>query len=232
MNKMFDFVTDTVNPIGGGPCPYDCSYCWAKALKEKFQWEKYKGEYRILEKELRRYDKGSFVFVQDMGDIGDPKIPKPIIRTIFAWMHKQPEVKFLLLTKDPLFYHKYHEWMKPHIYAGATIESDMIPLKISKAPHPNMRLINMRGLKEMMPNIHRFISIEPIMAFTPHFFEKIVEINPDFVAIGYDNYKNQLPEPELEIVNDLIELLILSGIKVYPKTLRDDNKTVIPRKLN
>ena len=220
-NKMFPFITDTVNPIAGGPCPFNCSYCWATALKERHQWKKYRGEYRILEKELRIYPSGSFVFPFDMIDVGDPNISKPIIRTVFSWMQSQKEVNFLLLTKNPKFYRTYREWMQPHIYAGVTIESDIIPLKFSKAPHPHDRADEMNFLRTVSPDIHRFVSIEPIMKFTHNFRNHIVWIKPDFVAIGYDNYNNGLPEPSLEETEELINDISNSGIKVYRKTIRD-----------
>lgn len=221
-NKMFSFITHSrCNVIAGGPCPFDCCYCWATALKNRYQWEKYQGEYRLLEKELRTYPSGSFVFVQDMGDIGDPKIPKEVIQSVFSWMQKQKEVKFLLLTKNPKFYRTYQEYMQPHIYAGATIESDMIPSTVSKAPSPYYRMREMVDLKIHHPEIHRFVSIEPIMDFTPSFTEKISEIQPEFVAVGYDGYNNKLPEPSLTKTEELIDTLESTGIKVYRKTIRE-----------
>ena len=224
MSKMFPFITHTANIIGGGPCPHDCVYCWANALKTRYRWSKYVGDYRLLEKELRTYPEGSFVFVQDMGDIGDPKIPKSIIRAVFSWMHRQPEVKFLLLTKNPKFYRTYREWMRPHIYAGVTIESDIVPINVSKAPHPHDRVDEMNFLRTVSPDIHRFVSIEPIMKFTPNFRDHIAEIKPDFVAVGYDNYSNALPEPELVETEELIRDLADNGIEVYRKTIREGNR--------
>ena len=207
--------------IAGGPCPFDCVYCWAKALKARYRWSKYQGDYRLLEKELRTYEPGSFVFPCDMIDIGDPKIPKDVIRSVFSWMQNQKEVKFLLLTKNPEFYRTYRDWMQPHIYAGATIESDTIPLKISKAPHPAERSSDMVYLRITKPEIHRFVSIEPIMDFSHSFAERIAEIEPEFVAVGYDNYSNKLPEPSLAKTEELIEALESVGIKVYRKTMRE-----------
>ena len=48
-------------------------------------------------------------------------------------------------------------------------------------------------------------------------------IYPEFVAVGYDNYKNGLQEPELENVEALIHGCENRGIKVYRKTLREQN---------
>jgi hypothetical protein len=46
--------------------------------------------------------------------------------------------------------------------------------------------------------------------------------SPDLViiAVGYDNYKNYLPEPSLKRTQDLISKLRKAGIAVYEKTIR------------
>jgi len=47
-----------------------------------------------------------------------------------------------------------------------------------------------------------------------------VELEPEFIYIGYDNYGNKLPEPPLSMVLRLINALRSHGITVYEKTLR------------
>jgi DNA repair photolyase len=224
MGKMFEFITHTVNPIAGGPCPYECSYCWAKALREKHQWAKYQGEYRLLEKELRHYPQGSFIFVQDMGDIGDPMIPDAIIERIMKWMNEEPS-RFLLLTKNPDFYMKWWRILPPNVTMGATIETNRRILS-SKAPDPMTRIKDMQLFAEM-PLVHnpRFISVEPIMEFDDRFLEEIMEIHPQAVAIGFDNWSKGLPEPSLPRVRELIHQLRARGVKVYVKTMREANQS-------
>lgn len=41
------------------------------------------------------------------------------------------------------------------------------------------------------------------------------------VAVGYDNYGNGFPEPQLSKTMQLIDKLESMGIKVYRKTLRE-----------
>jgi hypothetical protein len=67
------------------------------------------------------------------------------------------------------------------------------------------------------------ISIEPIMEYTTGFLYDLFRINPKFVAVGYDNYGNELPEPYLAKTMGLIAALEQAGIKVYRKTLREKN---------
>jgi len=52
-----------------------------------------------------------------------------------------------------------------------------------------------------------FISIEPIMPFSEEFPWKIEKAEPWKVAVGYDNYDNNLPEPlkeeTIQLIHDL-----------------------------
>jgi len=217
---MFPFITHTVNPLGGGPCPYQCSYCWATSMKNRYKYEKYKGPWRIYEKELKSYNYGDFPFPFDMVDIGHPSIPEEIIIELLVWMIKQP-CSMLMLSKNPIFYKKYHDFLPHNAVLGATIECDnpALLLKHSKAPNPWRRLDAMKWLSVNQPQNKLFISIEPIMTFTNRFIERIRDIGPWGVAVGYDNYHNHLPEPRIEDTEDLISEL-QDFTTVYIKTLR------------
>ena len=222
LSQMFDFITHTVNPLGGGPCPYQCTYCWASELKNRHKWEKYKGPWRIYEKELKQYKPGDFVFPFDMIDIGCPSIPSEIIHKLLSWMRKQPKVKFLLLTKNPEFYITYGLWIPINCVLGATIETDIEEniSKFSKAPSPSERIENMKYATIELPLHDTFISIEPIMKFSPLFANQLSNIRPWAVAIGYDNYKTGLIEPELSKVMELLSELDKYTL-VFIKTLRE-----------
>ena len=66
-----------------------------------------------------------------------------------------------------------------------------------------------------------FISIEPILEFDLKWFvSNIKAVKPWAVAVGYDNYHNNLPEPELHKTERLIEELEKLNIKVYRKTIK------------
>jgi len=221
VERMFPFITHTTNPIAGGPCPYGCSYCWATALKNRHQWEKYQGNYRLERKELKSYPPDSYVFVQDMGDIGDPKIPRECIMMIFGSIVIQPKVNFLLLTKNPSFYTKWWSRIPENAILGATIETDRkISPDISKAPDTDTRLTKMAELEDLANN-RRFICVEPIMEFSPSFADRIINIKPWAVAVGYDNYNNHLPEPSFTETRELIQKLRDKGITVWEKTIRE-----------
>jgi DNA repair photolyase len=228
---MFPFITDTVNPIAGGPCPYGCSYCWATVLKNKHQWEKYQGEYRLIEKELKHYGNPSdFVFIQDMGDIGDPKIPESIINRIIRWTGES-QASFLMLTKNPEFYTTYWRGIPFNVMLGATIETDL-KVDCSKAPTPMIRLKDMAKLADWFEGQRRFVSIEPIMKFSPNFADYIIDIEPWAVAIGYDNYNNNLHEPSFAETRELIKNLRNKGIYVFEKTIREASQLHLKNEVN
>jgi protein gp37 len=227
MTKMFPFITETWNPLGG-ECPHNCKGCWAKAYINRLNMPKYHGEYTLDAKQInKKFKAGSFVFVCDMLDLFAANVPMVAIMTILKKISEQPEVTFLLLTKNPR-----HMWiydLPKNVVAGATIETEFDPrlygFEYSKAPLTSDRIKAMIDLDHP----RKFVSIEPIMDFSPgHFLESILAIKPEFVAIGFDNYNSGLPEPEsLEKVLEFIADLESNGIKVYRKTIRDPIVTVI-----
>lgn len=221
MSKMFPFITETWNPLGG-QCPHNCKGCWAKAYIKRLNMTKYQNGYFIDPKQInKKFKLGSFVFVCDMIDLFAKDVPMEAIQIIMKAIEKQPDVTFLLLTKNPRYM-----WLMDlpkNVVAGATIETEFDPrlygFKYSEAPMMNERILAMRDLEHP----RKFISIEPIMDFSPGaFLSAIRNIKPEFVAIGFDNYSNGLPEPEsLQKVLDFILEIEKLGIKVYRKTIRE-----------
>ena len=210
--KMFPFITSTWNPLGG-ECLHGCSYCWAKKLVKQYNMAKYSGGPTLKTKDIYRTFKATdFVFTCDMTDLFGAWVPSEMIQAILDIIQTSP-AQFLLLTKNPA---RYLEFKLPeNCVAGATIESDWC-LSQNSAPLVWPRIEAMRKVKHK-----KMVSIEPIMNFDDDFPYEIVSIKPEFVAVGYDNYKSGLAEPDLCKVNDLIAVLKEWGIKVYEKTLRE-----------
>jgi DNA repair photolyase len=215
---MFPFITDTWNPIAGN-CPHNCSYCWAKkliknrpTLQVKYQ---HTDGFSFDPKQIhRKFQPGSFVFVCDMLDLFAANVPMVAVQTIMKLIAAQPDVTFLLLTKNPRY-----AWIveiPKNAVVGATIESN-IDYPVSQAPKQKDRLEAMQDITD-----RKMISIEPIMDFDLEpFANAIIKANPEFVAVGYDNYKNGLVEPSFSKTVHLIHALEGAGIKVYRKTIRD-----------
>lgn len=64
----------------------------------------------------------------------------------------------------------------------------------------------MRMLATM--NVKTFITIEPVIKFNPERLAYlIINAMPDFVNIGADSKRNNLPEPSREDIHELLRLL-------------------------
>jgi len=215
MSRMFPFITRTWNPLGG-KCQHECSYCWARKLAEQKKMMKYQGCNRIYPKELQKQFKPSdFIFVCDMCDLFGDWVFKPNVQAILDVISGSP-ARFLLLTKNPK---RYREFEIPlNCVCGATIECDMNFKVSGNAPTPYSRIMDLRDLRIVNP---KMVSIEPIMNFTENFPYMIAFFKPEFVAVGYDNYHNGLPEPSMSKTMMLIDVLESFGVKVYRKTLRE-----------
>lgn len=242
---MFGFIDFCSSPIAGRHsesafCGHECCYCYATGIKKDHpEWAKYQGPYRIEEKELNReYPDGSYVFLQNMGEIGDPAIPiLAVIDPIARYIAAQPKVTFLLLTKNPQFYVDRQDVLGdlPNIIYGVTLETNrLIPRAVSKAPSPLTRIFAMGRLRRLNPEARVLISVEPIMDFDMDpFVTHIKALHPEYeqrqdqphVAVGMDNHLHLHPditwrEPSLAKTGLLIRKLTDVGIFVHRKTLR------------
>lgn len=216
-SRMFPFITKTWNPLGG-ECQHKCSYCWAQGpngLVEKRKMTKYRGKPRLIAGELGRLWKPTdFIFVEDMSDLFGSYVPWDLVHQVLVKIGRTKGT-FLLLTKNPK---RYGEFKIPeNCVCGSTIETD-IDFGLTMAPYPSDRLYEMIHLKYP----RKMVSVEPVQDFNLDYFAGlIIQIRPEFVAVGYDNYDNKLPEPSLAKTMQLIDRLEKAGITVYSKTLRE-----------
>lgn len=219
---MFSFINKTWNPLGG-VCPHNCEGCWAKDYIHRKKFPKYQGPYTIDKKQInRKFKAGSVIFVCDMLDLFAANVPMEAIQIIMNKIKAQPQVTFLILTRNPRY-----AWIMEipeNVIIGATIDTDIDYPELTKAPKPEDRIKAMQDMIAENPNNRRFVCVEPIKKFTKDFAEKIISIKPYAVAVGYDNYGNGFPEPSLEETTELIAKLGIAGIIVYKKTLRADKQ--------
>lgn len=156
-----------------------------------------------------------------MGDLWSKIVPFEWQRRVMCQIERYPKTRFLLLTKNPNGYKKYFEkWgsFPENCVLGITVETNRSTMEWSFAPCPETRFDNFKQVSHEQ----KMVSVEPIMDFDAlKFLNRILSVKPKFVAVGYDNYGNGLPEPSLEETMRFIERLEGAGIKVYRKTLRE-----------
>lgn len=225
---MFNLVTRTWNPITG--CRHECIYCWSRRMVERFlkRTKKYRDvgfEPAFHECELSvRFRPGELVFVSDMGDMFGEWVPREWILRVLEHISKFPKTRFLLLTKNPKRFLEFIDAIPGNCILGATIETNLDDVykayRISKAPPPSERIKAMRRVRGVWKG-EIWISIEPILLFDEGLYYAMIEISPDVIYVGWDNYAwregIELPEPRVEHALKLVELLRESGFKVICK---------------
>ena len=217
--KRFSEITETWNPVTG--CLHACRYCWAIRLAARLAEmnvqpyaERGFAPTLVRWRLNKKFSKGAFVFVCDMGDLFGDWVPRDWILKILDTVSKNRSANFLFLTKNPKRYLDFD--FGDNVVLGATVETNRHYQKISKAPQPPERLEAMIKLKHK----YKALVIEPILDFDlEEFVYMIRKVDPVFVVVGYDNYGNRLPEPRLEKTMKLVEKLS-EFTEVRHKTLR------------
>jgi len=219
---MFPEVSRTWNPVVG--CRHNCYYGWARRLAEGRL--KHLSRYRegfgpkLIEKEFSKtFEPGEFVFVSSMGDLWGEWVPRSWQRRVLFKILQFPRTTFLLQTKNPASYQKFSSF-PPNVILGITIETDRYPpVRISRAPAPEERIEVAKELRKEGKRVA--VSIEPIILFDfPRLVTELAKIEPEMIWIGYDNYKQRLPEPSLLETRILIRFLRNIGFRVSEKTIR------------
>lgn len=247
-SRMFSAVTKTWNPLVIHPCPHSCVYCWTGHIVRRFRLELYlrsNGRPILLEARLRQvFPSGSFVFFCDMADCFAEAVPDDMVLRCLEAMRRQPWVRFLLLTKNPLRFVEMLDVYGPSIFSknmvfGTTVETLNDALyrhhSISRAPPPSLRLQALARFVKAMEEAagwrpQTFVSIEPIIfEWSDRDINVLTTVlsnhlRPIMVYVGYDNYRVlerlRIPEPRLETTRRLIARLREQGINVVEKTIR------------
>lgn len=211
---MYDWVSHTHNPLLG-ECPHQCSYCYVGKMWGK-RPAKYSGPLRLDEKALKEnLGQGNTIFVGNMNDIFAEQVPDAFIQEILRQCWRYYINTYVFQTKNPARYAQYVNSLPPHIILGTTIETNR-PTVIfkSNAPSPLARAEAIAQVTE-----HKtFVTVEPIVDFDlASFAHLLIDSKADFINIGADSKRNDLPEPTWDKVMRLIRWLKSERMEVREK---------------
>ena len=211
--NMYDFITHTWNTIKG-ECPHGCSYCYMK------RWGK-QPPLHFDEKELKTdLGKNNFIFIGSSCDMFAESIPDEWIIKTLEHCAQYPENKYFLQTKNPDRLYYFSDELKSNVSICTTLETNRVYEGImNNSPAIIDRVLSFASI----PTEHKFITIEPIMAFDLlEFITMIRYCNPRQVNIGADSNpkRNNLPEPPKEKILELIAKLETFTKVVQKKNLK------------
>jgi len=172
---------------------------------------------RLVDSEFEvKYGKGKTIFVEHMNDLLANGVPDEWIADIIRHCMEWPENTYVFQSKNPM---RFIDFLWPdNAILGTTIETNRVIPGMSDAPVPAERYRAMRAVR-LLPDKHRvFITIEPVLDFDVYILAGwIAEIRPDFLNLGADSKGNGLPEPMVEKILTLTEVLRRSGIELREK---------------
>ncbi len=218
MSNMYDWIDVTWNPLAG-QCPHRCLYCSTNKFYYPTLKQKYSGELRIDEKALKKTFRNKRIFVCAQNDLFADAVPEEFISRIMQ------RVSELRLTKSGNTFYFQSKNMRrvrlwatePYIY-GTTIETYRKNIYTPDNIKERAKYLNFIKVTQ---GCSTFLTIEPIMDFDLQEMLELVHLaTPNFINIGADSGKNNLPEPSKEKVLELIERLKGYEVKLKSNLIR------------
>ena len=204
--NMYEWVTHMWSPFTG--CPHQCSYCYVKNAWRDLP------EKTTLQEPFPNLSSGKTIFIGHLCDMFAEGVKKEEVEKVLSYC-KEWDNEYVFQTKNPQNLWKFLDYMPLKRMIGTTIETNRGPLleKFSKAPHPMERSYGLSRIDGK-----KFLTIEPIMDFDVWELTELIKVaNPDFVNIGADSKRHNLPEPTGEKVMALVESLGKAGITIRKK---------------
>jgi len=217
MNKtngnMYEWVDKMWCPLQG-QCPHQCSYCCVEHTPAG-RMGVYSGPPRLSKRQMGlNLGSGKTVFVCHLGDLFADGISSFFIAEVIRRTQEFPDNTYVWQTKNPQRYHDFR--IRRNCALGTTIESDIwFPKIMGLAPHPLERMNAMLDAKQR--SYRTFVTVEPILEFTEQLALDLVALHPDWVNVGADSKRHNLPEPSGDKVRGLVVTLREAGIEVREK---------------
>ena len=223
MSNMYEFAK-TWNPLAGD-CIHNCSYCYGKTWKKRFEHhrKKYSGEPRLDEIAMKKnLGIGNFWFVQSMSDLFAKNVPSEMILSILKHCRKYWHNQFFFQSKNPEKFNEFINLFPENTILCTTIETNR-PYLIKRYSGGQIAEDRAYALSGITVFVKRHITIEPIMDFDLSSFVGMLEYaNPSQINIGADSSnKKILPEPPKEKILELIsELEKFTNVHLKPNLNR------------
>lgn len=215
MNKvkgnMYNFINFTWNAIKG-KCSHDCKYCYMKRFPQN--------PIRLDEKELKtNLGQNNFIFVGSSTDMFADDVPTKWITKTLEHCNKYPKNTYLFQTKNPKRFLEFNEEFPKEVILGTTIETDNEDFSYNA---PNMTERSKWISEKKLWKFRKMVTIEPMIDFITEPLVRLIEqIRPEFVNIGADTTRNNLPEPTQFKVECLIkELKRFTTVKMKENSKR------------
>ena len=215
--NMYPWVTNMHTHLGG-ECPHKCVYCFVnKGFMNTPRPKRYCGPLRLLEQEFKvDYGTGRTIFIEHKNDLFCKDVPGEFIFRILQHCIEFPLNTYVFQTKNPARYFEIgiNAFPRNSIF-GTTIETNRNIPGISQAPRPFERSA---AMMKFPAEVKKFVTIEPVLEFDVDILASWINcIRPDFLNLGADSKGNNLPEPTVEKIHELVDALADYGIELREK---------------
>lgn len=227
MNQTkIEWCDATVNPVMG--CTKGCAYCYARILNQRFKWIKNFSVPQYFPERLTQLStkKPKRIFMNSMSDIADWK--REWMSESLSTIHKNPQNRYLFLTKRPGGYLPWTQFRAEYIWCGITVTSDK---ELDSRDLDMMRIIEETG-----EGLNWFFSIEPMLGPVDIF--AATQRGLKWIILGGEtgNRKGKV-SPSLLWIRNVVAGADKAGIPVFMKnSLRnivpvDEFRTEFPKGL-
>lgn len=214
--NMYEWVTHQHAHLRGA-CPHACPYCYVQAIDARFKSSHHQGPPRLAEAELAvDYGSDKTIFIEHTNDLFAAEIRKEDIEAILSHCRRYPDNTYVLQTKNPdrLLDMIDRVPVLDRVIIGTTIESDIHA--VGKAPPPWHRYLAFEILAQAATN--SFITVEPVLKFSPAFAQDLIECSPGFINLGADSKRTPgLEEPTADELRAFIAEIRDAGVDLRIK---------------
>ena len=213
-NTKIEWCDATVNPVMG--CTKGCAYCYARRLNQRFKWIEDFSVPQFFPERLKQLSAKNpkRIFMNSMSDIADWK-PEWLRKTLNE-IHKNPQNRYLFLTKRPDGYLPWTQFKTDYIWCGITVTSDK---EIDSRDLDQLRI-----MKETGENLNWFFSIEPMMG--PVDISFAAQCGLKWIILGAEtgNRKGKV-SPPLSWIRNVVAQADEAGIPVF---MKNSLKDIVP----